>query len=466
METEWGITDSVSYRASLDHSRGISQFVQAWGNMRTAIVHRLNLGDNLLPLTITAVVLTMLCLPSLCCGPLSSRIIYDPKPSVERLNQGRTTIEAEVNELAMPLLMSKEATCLEIGVLLPDGSVRSYGYGRTRDAGPPTLPDKNTVFQIGSVSKLFTASVLALLVQEGRIHYSDTVRDILPKSVKLSPDVGKMTLYELATHTSGLPREPVTLKQFLFFIDYQFTGRNLYGYINKNWLYNYLGTFKVKNKSHKFIYSNIGYGLLAHLLEVKTGETFQNLVAEDLLLRLDMRDTVFSLSQDQHERQAEGHAGDQPFFMKRNAPMPSWDMGEIMTPSGGIYSTTNDLLIYVKHTLLIRNSILDSILLKTTEPVIDQRDGERSSLGWTISEVGDDHTQITYKHGMASGYNAYIGMDVSKKIAVIVLCSSFNWNDKIGHNLLLRLSHASDLSKDRLVSEQMRRTAPERVSAK
>ena len=306
------------------------------------------------------------------------------------------------------------------------------------------VPDKNTIFQIGSVSKLFTASLLELLVQEGKINYSDTVRDILPENVELSADASKINIYELVTHTSGLPREPSTLKQFRSFLNYEFTGQNLYNYMDKAWLFNYLKTCKIKNKSHKFIYSNIGYGLLGYLIEVKTGKSFQDLIVEKIFSPLHMIDTTFLLSQEQQGRQAMGHVGDQPYLMKRNSPLKPWDMGEIMAPSGGLYSTVTDLLIYAKHTLAMEDSPLDPILVETTEPMVHQDDGEVSALGWTLSESGDDHTKITYKHGMISGYSAYMGMDMSKKIAVVVLCSSFNWNDKIGLNLLLRLSHASD----------------------
>ena len=393
--------------------------------------------------SISLFALALVCFIGLSCGPLSSRIIYNPKPGSERFELGETTLKAEVDELTSPLLKSGEATCLEIGVLLPDGSSHAYGYGRVSDTGTASLPNANTVFQIGSVSKLFTAALLERLVQEGSISYSDTIRDIMPSNVILSADIGKITIYELATNTSGLPREPVTFKQFLYFMKYQVTGKNLYGYINKSWLYGFLKTEKIKNKSNKFIYSNIGYGLLAHLIEVKLGKPFPELVADKLFSPLAMRDTVFSLSQQQRERQANGHVGDQPYLVRRNTPMKSWDMGEIMAPSGGIYSTVSDLLSYTKHTFASDGLPLTSSLHRTTEPKVQQNDGDMAGLGWAIADIGSDHTIVTYKHGMASGYTAYVGMDISKKIAVIVLCSSFNWNDKIGHNLLLRISHAS-----------------------
>ncbi|MDR3670011.1 MAG: serine hydrolase [Holophaga sp.] len=404
---------------------------------------RWKFADILPAAPIIALASAMLCIICLACGPLSSRVVYDPKPSAERIQPGQTTLEAEVDELARPLIKSKEATCLEIGVLFADGSTRSYGYGRVSDSGLAELPDGKTIFQVGSVSKLFTASALEFLVQNGKINYTDTVRDILPRNVKLSADIGKITVYQLATHTSGLPREPVTFKQFRFFVNYEFTGENLYGYMDKAWLLNYLRTCRIKNKSHKFIYSNLGYGLLAYLIEVKTGEPFQDLVTQDIFSPLHMKDTVFSLSPEQDRRQAMGHVGDQPYFMRRNTPIKAWDMGEIMNPSGGIYSTAADLLIYAKHTLAMENSPLNPILFRTTEPKVHQQDGETSALGWTISEVGDDHARITYKHGMTSGYSTYIGMDMARNYAVVVLCNSFNWNDKIGHNLLLYLSRTS-----------------------
>jgi CubicO group peptidase (beta-lactamase class C family) len=412
--------------------------------MRTSIVHRLKSGDSIPFASVLTLASAILWLSCLSCGPLSSRIIYDPKASVSRMESGHTSIEAEVDELAKPIIESKEATCLEVGVLLSDGSIQSYGYGRVSDTGPPVLPDKDTIFQIGSVSKLFTASMLEFLVQNGEIKFSETVRDILPKNASLSAAMGKITVYELATHTSGLPREPITLKQLMYFIDYEFTGKNLYGYMDKKWLFHYMKTAKLKYRSHEFHYSNIGYGLLAHLIEAKTDRPFRDLVKEKIFSPLNMKDTVFSLSREQQGRQAMGHVGDQPYFMKRNTPLKAWDMGEVMSAAGGIYSTVTDLLIYAKHTLDVENLPINNILIKTTEPQVKQQDGETSALGWTISDSGDEHTMITYKQGMASGYCAYIGMNMSKKIAVVVLCSSFNWKDKIGHNLLLRLSQSSD----------------------
>jgi CubicO group peptidase (beta-lactamase class C family) len=213
--------------------------------------------------------------------------------------------------------------------------------------------------------------------------------------------------------------------------------------MDKTWLRAYLKSYKTSDHSHRFLYSNIGYGLLAYLIEVKTEKSFQELVSAKLFSPLSMPDTTFSLSKEQHGRLAAGHAGDQPFFMKRNARIASWDMGEIMSPSGGVYSTANDLLRYAKSLLSTEYSPLEAFAAGITEPKGDPQAMQPSTTGWSVAESRYDHTPIIYKQGMTSGYSAYIGINRSRNIAVVVLCSSFNWKDKIGQNLLLRLSSAS-----------------------
>jgi len=284
------------------------------------------------------------------------------------------------------------------------------------------------------------ASVLAILVDEGQLRYEDTLRSILPAEVPLSATVGELTLQELVTHTGGLPRQPMDRTQMFYFARYLFTGHNLYGYIDKAYLYDYLRTYHVKPKAErKYVYSNIGVALLAHLIELKTGRSLPDLVAEKICRPLNMRDTAFYLNSDQRRRLAVGHVGDQPKCMFRNTPMDSWDMGKIMRATGGLYSTVNDLLIFARANLGLLNHPLEPRLAETHEIQLKTPE-EDVALGWLFNYFDNGRVTLLYKHGMVSGYNSYIGLNVNKRIAVVVLSSNFNWDDKIGHNLLLRLS--------------------------
>ena len=373
------------------------------------------------------------------CKTFSSRVVSDPMPAVTRLQAGGS-IKEEVDRLAQPLIASGEIYSMAVGVLAPDGSAWNFGYGLSGRPGEAQSPTGDDIFQVGSLSKLFVASVLAILVDEGQLHYEDTVRSILPPETPLNKDIGDLTLQELVTHTGGLPRQPMGPTQMCYFARYLFTGHNLYGYIDKAYLYEYLRTCHIKPKGQReYVYSNIGVALLAHLIEIKTGRSLPDLVEEKICRPLKMKDTTFYLNAGQQKRLAVGHVGDQPKFIQRNTPTASWDMGEIMRATGGLYSTVNDLLIFARANLGLLNHPLEPLLAETHQVQLKTPD-EDVALGWLVNYFDNGRVTLLYKHGMVSGYNGYIGLNVEKHIAVVVLSSNFNWDDKIGHNLLLRLS--------------------------
>jgi CubicO group peptidase (beta-lactamase class C family) len=272
--------------------------------------------------------------------------------------------------------------------------------------------------------------------------YKDTVRSILPPDIPVSAEVGQLTLHELVTHTAGFPRQPNNAIQGRYLINYLFTGKNLYGYITKAYLYKYLRTCRLTPKSRRqYTYSNIGTALLAHLIEIKTGQTMPDLIEEKICRPLNLCDTRFALSVEQQSRLAVGHAGDQPKFMRRGAPVAAWDMGEIMRASGGLYSTVNDLLTFAKANLGFLNNSLTPILVSTQQVQLKTPVQDVAS-GWLINYFDDGRVTVLYKDGMASGYSAYIALDVEDRAAVVVLCNTFNWNDKVGQNLIVGLARA------------------------
>ncbi len=374
----------------------------------------------------------------------SSRVVSDPAPGAARLRAGGS-VQAEADLLAQPLVDSGEACGMAVGVVGPDGAAHTYGYGRTGRGGDGQPPGGDTIFQIGSVSKLFVDALLARLVEEGQMSYQDTVRSILPASVPLSADAGELTLFELVTNTGGLPRQPCNLRQMCYFFSFLFTGHNLYGCINKNYLYDYLRTCRLPPKARReYVYSNIGNGLLTHLIEVKTGRSVSDLLEEKICRPLNLRDTVLRLNTEQKSRLAVGHPGNQPKFMPRSAAMEPWDMGEILGGSCGMYSTANDLMVFARANLGQLQHPMEPLLM-SMQAVRVKTPVEDVGLGWLVNYFDNfdgGRLTIAYKHGMVAGYSAYVGVNVERQVAVVGLCNNFNWNDKVGHNLLLRLSEA------------------------
>ena len=387
----------------------------------------------------TAVLLLATAFLSTSCGTFSSRIVTDPKPAVTRLQSGGG-IKEEVDRLVQPLLESKEVYSAVVGVLTPNGATQVHGFGGTGRPGETNAPGGDDIFEVGSLAKLFVAATLAKLVEEGTLRYEDSLRSIFPTNVPLSKDAGELTLHELVTHTGGLPREPVGLDQLSSFVGFLFTGHNLYSYVDKARTYEFLRKCRLKPRDMRgYNYSNFGVGLLAHVMEVRTGRSFPDLMEEKICRPLNLRDTVFALNASQQKRLTVGHVGDQPRFKWRNTPMEPWDMGEIMRATGGLYSTANDLLIFAKASLGRLHHPLESCLT-STQRIQLKRPEEDVALGWLINYFDAGRLKITYKHGMVAGYNAYLGMNADKGLAVVVLYSNFNWNEKVGHNLVLRLS--------------------------
>ncbi len=362
---------------------------------------------------------------------------YDSARQIERSasapRSGKLSLRAEVDQLAEPLVASGESHSLSIGVLTADGRTHHFGYTQAHEQAPQS----ETIFEIGSVTKPFVANLLALLVQEGHLRYEDTVREILPANVAVSDSLGAITLYELVTHTAGLPLHPQPVAKWPYFLDFAFSGRNPYRYITRDYLYRYLRTCRVAPKSERqYDYSNIGYGLLGHLMELRTGRTLPDLMAEKIFRPLAMHDTAFTLSAEQRQRLARGHAGDEPTFVRRNRPMPDWNLGEIMRASGGLYSTASDLLKFAQANVGPPGHPLGT-RLAATHPVLFDTPLQGITLAWAV-ERGGRPTSLS-RIGVVGGYCAYLGMDPKEGVAVAVLGNNFNWTDKVGHKLLLRL---------------------------
>ncbi|MFO1487992.1 MAG: serine hydrolase domain-containing protein [Verrucomicrobiota bacterium] len=388
----------------------------------------------------SCVLLAALALAGVSCKGYTSRQISNPGPAVARLQSGGS-LKAEADQLALPLLKRHEIHSMAVGVLKADGGVETFGYGGNPVPGPDTL------FEIGSITKVFVASVFVILVDEGKLHYDDTIRSILPPEVKVNQLVGDLTLRELALHTAGLSRQPDTLQQLRYYIDFAFAGRNPYEYIDKPYLYRYLHTLYVeKPEDRRYEYSNIGYGVLAHLIELKTGKSLPELVQEKICGPLNLRDTGFTWTEEQRRRAAPPHVGDAPQFLRRNRAIRDWDMGEIMRASGGMHSTIHDLLIFAQSNLGLSGLALDR-QLALTHQIAFHAPEEDISPGWMINHYPEWNSNLMFMNGILSGYSAYLGMDTDKQVAVAVLVSNFNWVDKVGHNLLLRVAASSPVAK-------------------
>lgn len=376
------------------------------------------------------------------CGTLSDSQLDPDNSAAERLALSGD-IGAEVAGLARPMIDSGETTGLVVGVLTPDGKQQFFGFGTTHPDGGHR-PDGDTLFAVGSLSKGFLAATTSVLVQEGVLHWDDTLATLLPADAALSDDAKRITLRQLVTHTAGLPRQPMTERTLLYFVEYLFTGKSFYRHFDRPYLLEYLSSFK-KHNGGVPQYSNIGYGVLGYVLELKTGKKVDALVHEKVLDPLRLQSTGYVPQKlPGYGERALGHAGDQPKFIRRGKLVPDWQFTDIMSGSAAVYSNARDLLAYANaHLSPTGDGVLDASLRETLK-VQFERKTEAAASAWFVDEI-DGH-RIAHQVGLVAGYTAYIGIDEQTRTAVVVLQNNFNWTDRIGHRILLRMAEAQKKS--------------------
>ncbi|HAH31204.1 MAG TPA: serine hydrolase [Elusimicrobia bacterium] len=352
---------------------------------------------------------------------------------------GGCDLKTEVDSLAQPLVDGKRTPGIVVGVLLPDGSRHFYGYGVTALANG-SKPDGNTLFAIGSVSKGFLGAIAAQLVRNGTLSWDDPLYKLLPAGIPLSDDAKKITLLQLATHTSGLPRQPMTLQTLRYVIQYSFTGKSFYRHFDRAFLINYLADFNAPH-AVKVRYSSMGYALLGYVLELRTGKKVDALLQEYMVNPLGLKNTGYVPENlPGFAGRAHGYTGDQPKFRRRGRPTTDWDFTDIMRGSAGLYSTAEDLLTYASaHLNPVENQALSAALPDTLLVRFEQLKAA-PAIAWNVDDAGG--LKITRQIGFVAGYSTYLGLDVKHRTAVVVLQNSFNWDISAGPRLLLRLAEA------------------------
>jgi CubicO group peptidase (beta-lactamase class C family) len=388
---------------------------------------------SLKPVRLAVIILSCVLLSA--CGTLSVMEVDAPQ-TAPTPNTKIHDLKAEVDALAKPLVESYETPGIVVGVLLPDGRQRFFGYG-TIERGQEVTPDADTVFHVGSLSKGFLGALTAVMVQEGALSWDDTLGKFVPPDAPLSADARNITLLQLATHTSGLPRQPYTFQTLRYFLQYLFTGDNFYRHFDQDYVFKYLADFKAPKKAEPQ-YSNIGYGLLGYVLEQRSGQKLDMLMKQKLLEPLGLKNTTYlpeALPGNVHV--AHGYVGDQPKFLLRGQPIPDWKFSELLKGSAGMYSSARELLLFAAAHMTDKQTPLNAGLHDTLQ-VRFPRAKDAPAVAWVVDDVYSQ--RITYQVGLVAGFTSYLGLDVTHRTAVVVLQNSFNWKGKVGHKLLSRLA--------------------------
>jgi CubicO group peptidase (beta-lactamase class C family) len=306
-----------------------------------------------------------------------------------------------------------------VGLVSRDGRQQVTTYGPRAGVTPF---DGNTVFEIGSITKTFTTAILADMVAKRELALDDPVVRHLPPGTKIPEHDGRqITLLDLATQTSGLPRLPGNMAIT--------NPRNPYADYTTARMYEFLAGYTLpRGIGERYEYSNLGMGLLGQALAHRAGMDYEALVSARVLVPLGMRDTRVTLTPAQRSRLAPGHdeAGNAAGL---------WDL-PTLAGAGALRSTVNDMLRYVRANADPASQPLGAVLAMTRG---SRRPGPAPNvsigLAWHRLTTPAGRT-LVWHNGGTGGYRSFAGYDESSGLGIVVIANSAVSVDDIGMHLL------------------------------
>jgi CubicO group peptidase (beta-lactamase class C family) len=314
----------------------------------------------------------------------------------------------------------KRSAGIIVGMLQPDGRTRIVTFGDPGKGQPPL--DGNTVFEIGSISKVFTATVLAELVKEGKVKLDDPVQKYLPASVRVPMRNGKqITLANLSEQNSGLPRMPSNF--------HPKDASNPYADYSVQQMYDFVSGYQLtRDPGDQFEYSNLGVGLLGQVLSLAVGQPYEQMERKRVWEPLGMTHTAITFTPWMKAHLALGHD-------EQGDVVPNWDL-PTFAGAGAIRSTTVDMLKFASANLHPeRGKLQQAMVLAHEERGSGGSPTMSIGLNWFSRHAGAD--TIVWHNGGTGGYRTFIGLELSNKTAVVVMTNSTGEGaDDIGMHLL------------------------------
>jgi serine-type D-Ala-D-Ala carboxypeptidase/endopeptidase len=314
---------------------------------------------------------------------------------------------------------------LTIGIV-QHGERRVFAFGSAK-------PD--SIYEIGSITKTFTGLIFAQMVEQGSVKIDEPVRQLLPVGTVAKPQGMEVSLLDLTTQHSGLPRMPDNFKPSNSDNPYaDYGAANLYQYLSEHGL--------EKVGAPNFLYSNLGVGLLGQALANRAGVPYPKLLAQQVTVPLGMNDTVVTLSAAQQRRFIEGHAADHRIAH-------AWDL-DALAGAGAIRSTASDMLTYLEaqlHPKKVRSNhptkarTLPAALTLSHELRTEALPGMQIGFGWLYVTA----TGSYWHNGATGGYSSFTFFNPKGDYAGVVLMNTTisgngGFADLVGQHVAQRLA--------------------------
>ena len=342
--------------------------------------------------------------------------------------QQEDNLKSIVDEVVAKYINQPSNVGLVVG-LLNDTSTAFFSYGLTEVEGFEK-PNKNTLFEIGSLTKPFTALLALELERKNILNLNDSITKHLPDSLT-NEHLKKITLNNLLLHTAQLPRKPFNLS---------LTGGNndnpYKNYTNQH-LQEYLNVFKpIKHKKKQsFKYSNLGYGVLGLTLQNAGNAQYEKLLNQHVIKSLNLKNTFFNLPEKKKANLAKPHSFN-------GAVTENYTYSSTMQASSGLYSCAEDLVTLLQKQL--QSGPVNSIATSLQKCLAPQQKTNLKrtyvTYAWNYIDRGKRLAPVYIYNGGTAGYRTYIAFVEENTTGVVVLSNSANRVDEIAVTLIQLLN--------------------------
>jgi CubicO group peptidase (beta-lactamase class C family) len=320
-----------------------------------------------------------------------------------------------------------------IGLIYEDSIfIYDYGYADLEQSVP--LSD-SSVFEIGGLSKVFTALLVDILVEDSLLQYQQSVNSLLD-SIDYNESLSSLTVLDLISHQSGFPKLP-----YEFGVKEKDPG-NPYAHYAKEDLLAFYRDFQAERKAkRRYAYSKVNYALLEIIIERASGETYESLLAKHIFQPLGMTNSFVHNDIAAEKKPIPG------FSLSGNLAKP-FDF-QSFAASEGIKSSMADLMKFVFFNLYPSDIRLNDNLKRICKPVVDTKLNKqaKAAKGWHVLELRKYHNAILHS-GSTNGHRSFIGFIPETRTGVAVLSNSENSIDGLGFLILRMLNYNWKKPKD------------------
>lgn len=329
-----------------------------------------------------------------------------------------------------------------IVVTIADNASDITGFGRV-SLDSNEVPDSKTLFELGSLSKVFTGIALAESVNRAEVSLQATIASLLPQVPEISSsEAASITLEQLVTHTSGLPRMPARAFRFAQLWNAVVAGDSYHDY-TENELLTLVAKKSLKSApGQEFRYSNTGFALLGYILSQRYEREYQALIKTMIADPLGMTDTGVTLNSDQESRFAPGYRSYLrigPYYFAQRAA--HWNFPDCMAGAGGLRSTAHDMFEFLAANMGRTTSSITPALRKSHD-ILYTKDDTQIGMAWFHNPLPISGEVMIWHNGGTGGFSSFLGFSANGRFGVCVLSNSTRSVDPIGETLLEALVSA------------------------